>query len=829
MINGADHETVPYSIPLKDINMPLAQWGRCLFWLVSLAALSYGAAAEDVIISTPLGWETNAQDDFTIVDVLLNGRKVAAAPARFNSQTIRFEDPAGLAELLPGLRDTEMVGRALARVHPTNEDYSCGAEAPPKPCDYIYPKDVALIFDPARLQVEIFVNDVYMYSRDARARYLPPPTVAPGLITSFDTRTAYNFDSNRFIGTHHISAIAGRGRKSVRARVFANTRSQMRLQSLQTTHVGEQTAWTIGLQSTPFGGSLSRSRQLLGLRWGSTLLTRMDKAQLNASPVEISVAQSATIEIQRDGQTLDVQQIEPGQTQLDTTRLPSGSYSIDLVIDEGGQVRTETRYYSTSGRLPPIDAPQWYLEIGQAIPLSNQDGFFVAGETPVLSIGRHQRIGANTALKLDATLMDDIAYFEAALTAQSRGLSGTLSVTAADDGTYGFSAKAYGQLRDWSFNGFYRKLAVAEPVGSTASAAFVPFVASFEQASVSANRHSAWGRLGLRGFYRRGSTGEASWFGGPVVDVTLLKRRLWRLNLSLRQEWGSDRVTRFFGVRVSKSFNRPSRFTPRIYTQARHDAYRTKNTDTGETSNITFSEATARTDLNRTTVSRTSVFGALRHDGQLGARASVTYSSPRLRASLDGRRAYQNQNTALLDIRSGLAFAGNGVSLVSTREESGAQVNVKGPAGHSVGVQVDRQTRSVAKSGGHAFVPLKSFSIYDVGIQPERTRNLDYEQHTDRLVAYPGNVIQLVRSVRPITIIVGRLVDTKAAPISDAFLDVQGATLGMTDRDGYFQIDASPGDTIIARRSADESCEVILPTNSNPTDVYFDAGSLTCF
>ncbi|GAB5454042.1 MAG: fimbrial outer membrane usher protein TcfC [Henriciella sp.] len=809
--------------------MPLAQWGRCLFWLVSIAALSYGAAAEDVIITAPLGWETNAQDDFTIVDVFLNGRKVAAAPARFNSQTIKFEDPAGLAELLPGLRDTEMIARALARAHATNEDYLCGAEAPPKPCDYIYPIDVALIFDPGRLQVEIFINDLHMFSRDSRARHLPPPTVATGLITSFDTRTAYDFDSNRFIGTHHIAAIAGRGRKSVRARVFANTRSQARLQSLQTTHVGDQTAWTVGLQNPPSGGPLSRSRQLIGLRWGSTLLTRMDKAQLNASPVEISVAQSATIEIQRDGQTLDVQQIEPGQTQLDTTRLPSGSYGIDLVIDEGGEVRTETRYYSTSSRLPPIDAPQWYLEAGQAIPFSNQDGFFITGETPVLSIGRHQRIGANTALKLDATLTDDIAYFETALTAQAQSLSGTLSVAAADDGTYGVSAKANGQLSKWSFNGFYRKLAVAEPIGSTESAAYVPFVTSFEQASVSANRRSRWGRLGLRGFFRKGSTGKASWFGGPFVDVTLLERRRWRLNVSLRQEWGSDRETRFFGVRVSKSFDRPSQFKPRIYTQARHDAYRTKNADTSETSNITFSEATARTDLNRTNVSRTSVFGALRHDGQLGARASVNYSSPRLHARLDGRRAYQNQNTALLDMRSGLVFASNGVSFVSTREESGAHVSVKGPVGHSVGVQVDHQTRSVAKSSGHAFVPLKSFSIYDVGIQPERTRNLDYEQHTDRLVAYPGNVIQLVRSVRPITIIVGRLIDKEDAAISSAFLDVQGNTLGMTDRDGYFQIDASPGDTLIARQSAEESCEVILPSYSDPSDVYFDAGSLTCF
>ena len=205
------------------------------------------------------------------------------------------------------------------------------------------------------------------------------------------------------------------------------------------------------------------------------------------------------------------------------------------------------------------------------------------------------------------------------------------------------------------------------------------------------------------------------------------------------------------------------------------------------------------------------------------------YSSPWLNASVDGRHNYQNQNTALLDLRSGLVFGGRGVSLVSTREEAGAQMSVNGPPGHPVGVQVDHRTRAAAKSGSHAFLPLRGFSIYDVGIQPERTRNLDYDQHTDRLVTYPGNVIQLARSVRPITIIFARLVDAEGTAIPGAFLELDGTTLGTTGPNGFFQIDASPGDQIIARRSVDESCAVKLPASSNPSDAYLDAGSLTCF
>ncbi|MFN3212130.1 MAG: TcfC E-set like domain-containing protein [Henriciella sp.] len=805
-----------------------ASWGRCTTFTAFCTALSLGAAAEGVQISAPPRFDVAEEDEFTIIDVVYNGRTVAGTPARFNAETITFDDPEGLANLLPGLRDTERVAWALKGPQPTNQNYACTAPSPPNPCDYIYPDDVSLIFDPVKLQVELFINDLYTYNRDPRARYLPPPTTAPGLITSFDTRTAYSFDTHDFIGTQNFSAIAGHGRNAVRTELFTNSNSQSRLQALSLTHTGETSVWSAGIQTAQFGGNLYRSRQLLGLRWGSTLETRMDKNRLGASPLEISVAQSATIEIQRDGDTIDVQQIEPGQTQLDTSRMPSGSYNIDLIIDEGGRVRRETRYFSTSSRLPPSEAPQWYVELGQAIPFGARDNFIATGETPVISIGRHQRIGANMSLKLDATATDDVRFAELSTTAQSNLLSGTLSLLAADDGTYGYSLNGNARLGDWSFNGTYRKLELGTEPPPRESEAYSPFANNFEQASLSANRSGRRWRFGMRGFYRKGSTGQDSWFAGPSLDYTLLNQRQWRLNMQLRQEWGSDRETSYFGVRLAKTFNRPNKIAPRIYLNARYDTTMTENTATGEMDDITVADADIRAELTRSSVTRASVFGGVRFDDKLGTRAGLDYSSPWLEARLNGRHNYQNQNTALFDIRSGLVFGGHGVSWASTRREAGVQMHVDGPPGNPVAVQVDRQTRTVAQSGGHAFLPLDGFSIYDVGIQPERTRNIEYDPYTDRLVAYPGNVVQLAREVRPITIIYAQLVDEAGAPLQEAFLEYEDKTIGTTDEGGYFQIDASPGDQIRVRITVDQSCEVVIPENSDPSDAYFDAGTLTC-
>ena len=820
--------------------MAQAPWGRFFIFTAFLTGLALGAAADapdkdnpadddGVVIFAPPGFTTAAQDDRTQVDIYLNGRKVAQTPARFNADTLTFEDPYGLADLLPSLRDTDRVGRALSRPLPTHADMSCRAETPPHPCGYVYPDDVALIFDRDILSAELFLNDLYTFTRDPRARFLPPPTVSPGLITSFDTRTNYDFDRDRWLGTHNVRAIAGKGRTAVRADLFANTNGYERLTSLYSTHTGDTRAWSLGLQPQSYGGTLSRSRQLLGFRIGSTLDTRLDRQRLSASALEISVSQSATVEIQRDGRTLDVQQVEPGQTELDTSRLPQGAYTVDLVIDEGGTTRTETRYFSTSSQLPPADTPQWYVELGQAIPLGAQEDFIATGETPVLAFGRHQRIGANWALQADATISDATSFAELGGQLQLSSFSGSASVLAADDGTFGYTVSGNAKLADWQIYGSYRKIDIGSDPLPFGSEEYEPFPNSFEQASLSASTHGRWGRAGLRGFYRKSSTGLESWFGGPQLDFTLLDHDQWRLTTQLRYEWGTDRETSFVGLRLTKPFRQPTPWMKRAYMTARVDNNRTENTGTGQVTERTVAETELRSDLFSDPTRRLDAFVGLRHEDELGARAGINYSTPWLTARFDARHDYQNQNSALIDARSGFAWGASGLSLTATREESGVQMRVDGPPGNSVGLQVDRRRSATARSASHGFVPVRSFDIHDIGIQPDRTQDLTYDQATDRVVAYPGNVIQLRRTVRPVTIIIGQLVDADGAPVAEALLRLGEDYIGRTGPDGSFQIDAAPGDALTVRMAERATCAVTVPLrDADDQAAYFDTGRLVC-
>lgn len=815
-------------------------WGRFFIFTAFFTGLAFSAAADSpdadapadddgIIIYAPPGFSTSGQDDRTLVDIYLNGKKVAQTPARFNEDTLTFEDPYGLADLLPSIRDADRVGRILSRPFATNAEMSCSADRPPHPCGYVYPDDVALIFERDTLSAELFLNDLFTFSRDPRARFLPPPTVSAGLITTFDTRTNYDFDRDRWLGTHNLNAIAGKGRHAVRADVFANTNGYERLNSLYSTYSGDTRSWSLGLQPQQFGGTLSRARQLLGFRIGSTLETRLDRQRLSASALEISVSQSATVEIQRDGRTLDVQQIEPGQTELDTSRLPQGSYTVDLVIDEGGSTRTETRYFSTSSQLPPADAPQWYFEIGQAIPFGAQDDFLNTGETAIVSFGRHQRLGPNWALQADATISDHVSFAELGGQVQFSSVGLSASVLGADDGTSGYTVSGSARLADWHVYGSYRKIDIGSDPLPFDSEVYQPFPNSFEQASASASTYGRWGRAGLRGFYRVDSRGNETWFGGPQLDFTLFDHDQWRLTSQLRYEWGTNRENSFVGLRLSKPFNKPTPFMQRAYLTARVDNNRYENTDTGEVTDRTVAETEIRGDVLKTSASRLNAFAGIRHEDRLGLRAGLDYDAPWLDARLDAREDYQNQSSLQIEARSGLAIGASGPSVTATRYESGVQMQVNGPPGNSVGVQVDRRTASVARSGGHGFAPLRSFDIHDVGIQPERTADLTYDQSTDRLVAYPGNIIQLSRTVRPVTIIIGQLVNADDAPVADALLRLEEDYVGRTDADGYFQIDAAPGDALTVRLSDTETCDLSIPLrDSGDTSAFFDVGALAC-
>lgn len=809
-------------------------WGRlCLCTALLLppqfeAAAKPVTSAERVTIAPPPGFNLAEREERTIVDIFFNGRRVFGAAARYTQTTLRFEDPQALAEALPGLRETGPIARALARRHPTNSDQLCRARGFDGACGYIYPNDVALIFDPDRLRADLFINDRFTYQRDPRARFLPPPTIAPGLISAFDTRTIYDFDRGLYLGAHNLRAVAGRGRYAVRANLFADTDSERRLRSAYLNESGQRHDRSIGLQPQQFGGGLALSRQLLGLRYNSSLNTRLDKTTLSTTALDIAVTRTATVEIRRDGELLDVQQIAPGQRLLDTDRLPRGSYTIDLVIREGAEMRTESRYFTTNSGLPPRDAPQWYVEFGHALPIRSERALVPTAETPVLAFGRQQRMGANWAVGVDGTLTDKILFLEASARFRTERVSGSISALTAGTGTRGLSATGSARLGSWTLHGAVQTLDLGPQAPTYSTAEYNPFPNSFRQASVAAGRAHAKGQYGLRGFYYENGSGRENWLAGPYADFTLLDYDRWRLNLLLRQDWATRRTNSFVGVRLSKALRRPrSRFS-NLRASARVDASRSDSRHGSDQRQSVVSELELRGDLGRSRDRKLTGSVRLRHENELGAQLGLALTTPALIAQFEGRHQFQNQNTALLDLRTGFALNRQGLSFTASPRESGAMITVTGPKGSKVALQENGQTRAVTSSGSRGYLPLDPFTIADIGIQPATFQDVSYDQSTERLIVYPGNVMHAVRAVRPVTIMVGQLLRADGRAISNAVLTRRSDVIGVTDADGFFQIDASPGDRVLISATNGDTCDITLPDGPNDGEPFAQIGALIC-
>lgn len=312
---------------------------RALISVFSASVVESASIAQDIVVNPPDGFDTIVEENRTEVDILYRGLRIGASMARFSATEIVFENPDQILRALPDLRDPELVAQALARPHSVNADRLCEVNRSGPLCGFVHTKDVAVIFDQSKLQAELFISPQYTYERDPRGTFLPAPTIAPGLISAISSRAVYDFEGDRWVGNHRLRSIAGHGRFAIRGEAFATGEGDGEFTALYATHSGDDRAWSAGLIPPQSDGGLARSRRMFCVRFGTMLETRLNQKTLYATPMDVSITRAANVEIQRDGQTLDVQNLRPGDRSLDVSRLPPGSYTVDLIINEGGTTR----------------------------------------------------------------------------------------------------------------------------------------------------------------------------------------------------------------------------------------------------------------------------------------------------------------------------------------------------------------------------------------------------------------------------------------------------------------------------------------------------------
>ncbi|MBP9837195.1 MAG: TcfC E-set like domain-containing protein [Proteobacteria bacterium] len=103
--------------------------------------------------------------------------------------------------------------------------------------------------------------------------------------------------------------------------------------------------------------------------FGSSVLTSQhnfnEQNNVRGSYFQVFVPSKARVEFYREGQFIDMQFLDFGLQEVDTTRFPDGSYYVDVVINElSGGTSKQRLFYTKSGLLAPRGHPLISLEGG---------------------------------------------------------------------------------------------------------------------------------------------------------------------------------------------------------------------------------------------------------------------------------------------------------------------------------------------------------------------------------------------------------------------------------------------------------------------------------
>jgi len=814
-------------------------------WITSLTLLSSGASyagdnsgSDDIFeISVPADYKNLIDETRTVIDIYYQGRRIGDGFASYNGETLEFKSPESISLLLSELREYEPITKALKGPLPRHSDKICSSKALQLYCGKLDPEVASIIFDESQLRAEIFVNPVYAYGDANDARYLPSPTVAPAIISNIDLRAFHGFDRNNTTIAGAVNLIAGYGRTSFNTDAFLNGNDNSFLNSASIVHIGKSTEYAGGLLTQSPSLGLARSHRMIGVSVGSTLKTRLDREALQTSDIPINVSTDAVVEILQGSRVLDIQTVSPGQTTLDTQRLPNGSYNVTLRITEDGATREESRFFHTGSSLPPKNTTIWAVEAGLPVPLSNRDIFADVPDTqPLIRASISRRLWSQWGFQGAATVSEDIQFAEFTTSFVGESFSVNAGALLSTDNEAGFFVSGRYLHDKFTLAANYRE------IDSNNTEFFRdeydPFGASFKQATASLQfpidiLKQGPTRIAFRGFFRESSQGNRTWHAGPSISQTLLQRGNIRLSATVRAQFGNFQDNYFAGLRMHRNFGTTSNVRRNLSTDIQ---YRQINSNSGGNN---LSKPVANVNYNVASLGEPGApswnyFAGLRYDDGLGVRAGAQLKREDVRVGIEGRHNFQQQNNVIATLQSGIVLTPNHVSLTSDRARSGAIVTLNGLTTNLVEARANRIKRyfktklDLAKNSSSTFLPLPPYRIEDVSIRPIESADLDYEHHKDRIVVYPGNVSQVNRSLKKVKIVIGRLVDNAGLPITGVNI-VADHKLTSTDSEGYFQADIPIGETIQVKDGEKLLCK--LSTHAlglHKETIYFNAGDLAC-
>ncbi|MFN3714227.1 MAG: TcfC E-set like domain-containing protein [Alcanivoracaceae bacterium] len=767
----------------------------------------------------PFGFEAWFETQRVALDVFYGGRYLLTALAEHNNGEITLLQPGEVANRIPGVLDVELMASLLGEAMDTNADRVCGTERQPL-CGRVDTDSVALIFDETRIRADLFVHrSLLAAQKEADPRYLPDgtqqrPTLVQNL-SSLYTNDDNNNERFSLFGTTR----AGRNGHYLFGDWVSTSEQDLSVDQLGYRHHLRDHLVTVGLFETNADMLRGMRRDMLaGAAVERSMLRRTDLDSILSTPIDLFLPVRSRVDIFRDGRLIASTFYEAGNQRIDTSRLPTGAYLIDIVTtDNAGNFSSEQQLFVKSSLLAPPGQSLWFAEMGKVHRRTATDLWPEELDVLLARGGYRWRQISWLGLGVAGAATEEQALGELSANLLLDRFEAGGEVYHSSAGGWGLGARAVSRLGRHTFSLNSRRSRADPEPGPDEEPYRLIDDSRWVHSAQWISRVSQQGNLSVTASYRGGevTNNRRSVTARYIHNIPLASANSLTLGAELGNVDGDYRAS------LSAQWRGGTR-------QLRHSAQlRWSGSElNGERDGLSANASSRwydgdrwRDDVNAGIAAQIdeATFGITadaNHESEFGrGRAAVSHTR---RNAFDSTQYLVGYDISLLAGEDWLPRPGGG----PRRGEAGAILDLRDAPGSHVDVYANGQRQFTARGGRQVPLTLSAYQEHSISVIDRGTDLVSVDSEPRRLVLYPGDVGTLRWSMQRIHIIVGRLFRFQefCSEVTDACHSlrlplantrVEGLEgFVFTDADGFFQGEVAQDRTLLNARIGEHTCEI---------------------
>ncbi|WP_088556382.1 CFA/I pilus usher protein CfaC [Escherichia coli] len=410
---------------------------------ISVALIPYIGVTGDIPDSFRDLW--GEQDEF--YEVKLYGQTLGIHRIKTTPTHIKFYSPESILDKINLKKEKEKeLSVFFTNSFSRNGNMSCqGNTTIQYNCNYIKTKSVDVIVDDVDNVVNLFIgnefldseahNDEYhQLSRNVKKAFIQSQTIN---VSDSGKYKRLSISGNSALGITDTSyAVLNWWMNYNKSNGYSN--NEKTINSLYFRHdLDKRYYYQFGrMDRTDLSQSISGSfnfnllplPDIDGIRTGTTQSYIKNKDKFIASPVTVMLTNFSRVEAFRNDQLLGVWYLDSGVNELDTARLPYGSYDLKLKIFENTQLVREEIIPFNKGR-SSIGDMQWDIFVQGGNIVNDNDRYIEKQNNHKSSINTGLRlpITKNISVQQGVSVIDNKSYYEGSLKWNSGILSGSLN------------------------------------------------------------------------------------------------------------------------------------------------------------------------------------------------------------------------------------------------------------------------------------------------------------------------------------------------------------------------------------------------------------------